>query len=152
MTSADGVVPRSVRSVTVVYGVTLGLMGLWAAFAPASFHRDFPLPGAAWVSTLGPFDEHVVRDFGGALVGLSFLGAWLGLRSGRREIAAAAVAWLFAAGVHLAYHLSVFDAFPTISALLQALGLIVSLLVPAGLLAALSRAPAAASADGAASD
>ena len=34
---------------------------LWALPFPRSFYEDFPLPGREWVSTLGPYDEHLVR-------------------------------------------------------------------------------------------
>ncbi len=37
---------------------------LWALPFPRSFYEDFPLPGRDWVSTLGPYDEHLVRDYG----------------------------------------------------------------------------------------
>ena len=38
--------------------------GLWALASPRSFYDTFPFPGWRWVSTLGPFDEHLIRDYG----------------------------------------------------------------------------------------
>ena len=35
--------------------------GLWALVWPRSFHASFPGAGLHWVSSLGPFDEHLVR-------------------------------------------------------------------------------------------
>jgi hypothetical protein len=37
---------------------------IWALPLPRSFYAYFPLPGRDWVSTLGPCDEHLVRDYG----------------------------------------------------------------------------------------
>lgn len=39
-------------------------VGIWALFLPRSFYEDFPFSGRDWVSTLGPYDEHLVRDVG----------------------------------------------------------------------------------------
>jgi hypothetical protein len=39
-------------------------LGLWAAPAPRSFYDDFPGGGRSWVSADGPYNEHLVRDFG----------------------------------------------------------------------------------------
>src|SRR5215210_5301308 len=39
-------------------------VGIWALFLPRSFYEDFPSSGREWVSTLGPYDEHLVRDVG----------------------------------------------------------------------------------------
>ena len=38
--------------------------GFWALILPRSFYEDFPLPGRYWVSTLGPYNEHLVLDYG----------------------------------------------------------------------------------------
>src|SRR3712207_2072212 len=40
------------------------VVGMWALLVPHSFYDDFPLPGRNWVSTLGPYNEHLVRDVG----------------------------------------------------------------------------------------
>ena len=37
------------------------VVGLWALPFPRSFYDDFPLPDRAWVSALGPYNEHLVR-------------------------------------------------------------------------------------------
>ena len=46
--------------------VSLGelIVGVWALFLPKSFYTDFPSSGRDWVSALGPYDEHLVRDVG----------------------------------------------------------------------------------------
>jgi hypothetical protein len=49
------------------------LVGVWAEFAPASFYADFPGGGRHWVSADGPFNEHLVRDFGAMNLAMAFL-------------------------------------------------------------------------------
>ena len=39
-------------------------LGLWALLAPRSFYDGFPGLGRAWISSDGPFNEHLIRDFG----------------------------------------------------------------------------------------
>jgi hypothetical protein len=39
-------------------------VGVWALFAPRSFFQDFPAAGRHWVSALGPYNEHLMRDVG----------------------------------------------------------------------------------------
>ncbi|MBW4718092.1 hypothetical protein [Saccharothrix obliqua] len=42
--------------------------GLWAAVFPEGFFGSFPVPSHAWVSMFPPYNEHLVRDFGLALL------------------------------------------------------------------------------------
>ena len=56
--------------------VQLGI-GLWQLVVPESFYRDFPT-----VSLAPPFNEHLMRDFGGANVALGIIVLLVGLRMG----------------------------------------------------------------------
>src|SRR3712207_7201681 len=47
--------------------------GLWALLLPRVFYEDFPLPGREWVSTLGPYNEHLIRDYGALNLALAVL-------------------------------------------------------------------------------
>jgi hypothetical protein len=49
------------------------VVGMWALLVPHSFYDDFPLPGRDWVSTLGPYNEHLVRDVGALNLALGVL-------------------------------------------------------------------------------
>jgi hypothetical protein len=51
-----------VRGGLLVLAATPLVGGLWALLFPRAFYDDFPLPGADWVSTLGPYNEHLVSD------------------------------------------------------------------------------------------
>ena len=67
---------------------------IWALPFPRSFYVDFPSPGRDWVSTLGPYDEHLVRDYGALNLALGILLVATTIFLQRRLIQVALVAWL----------------------------------------------------------
>ena len=88
------------------------VVGLWALLVPRSFYDDFPLPGREWVSTLGPYNEHLVRDVGALNLALGVLLATATILLERRFVRASLVAWLVYAVQHFVFHLTTLDAFP----------------------------------------
>lgn len=108
-------------------------MGLWALAAARSFYEDFPF-GRAWVSTLGPFDEHLVRDVGALFVALSVLLIIAGAVLERRLVQASLVAWLIYALPHFVWHLNSAGSFELSDNVLQLGALGFQLLLPAVLL------------------
>jgi hypothetical protein len=79
--------------------------GVWATVSPRSFYDEFPTSGRAWVAADGPYNEHLVRDFGAlnlalALVTIAAL-VWLT----RPLVITAAIAWLAWSVPHTVYHL-----------------------------------------------
>ena len=83
--------------------VSLGSVGAYILVAPRSFYDDFP-NGLGWVAALPPFNEHLLRDFGAAGLGLAILAALAAVWIERRLVQAAAIA-LFAGTVpHAIYH------------------------------------------------
>src|SRR5213593_1528812 len=96
-----------------VYRVTLILLalgqapaGIWALVSPHSFYRDFPTSGRHWVSTLGPYDEHLARDAGAGLLAAAVVVALAAVFLERRAVQLALIAWLTFAIPHFAYHLT----------------------------------------------
>lgn len=114
--------------------VELGL-GLWTQFFPESFYRDFPTVGLT-----PPFSEHLMRDFGGATLGLAVvLGAaawWLE----RRLVLAALVAYLVFAVPHFVFHLEHLAHATTADAAFLIVSLGGSVLLPVALLVVAPRA------------
>jgi hypothetical protein len=45
--------------------------GLWAAVFPEAFFAGYPTPGVGWVALFPPYNEHLVRDYGLALLQLA---------------------------------------------------------------------------------
>ncbi len=84
---------------------------LWALPFPRSFYEDFPLPGRYWVSTLGPYDEHLVRDYGAMNLALGILLVATALFLQRRLTQVALVAWLGYALPHFVYHTTLTEHF-----------------------------------------
>jgi hypothetical protein len=115
-------------------------MGLWSFFAPETFFHDFPFEGADWVSTLGLYNEHLMRDFGSAEVGLgtaTVIAAWRGSPDSVRHLLWGYIAFGI---LHLGYHFTTFGFFSAASAASQAIALATFIAIPTALLTALSRA------------
>ena len=70
--------------------------GTWQVLAPRSFYDDFPGLGRHWVSIDGPYNEHLIRDYGQgnlafgvvALVALLTGGVWLARATGLAAVIA----------------------------------------------------------------
>ena len=78
--------------------VELGL-GAWTALFPASFYADVPT-----VDLTPPYSEHLMRDFGGATLGLALVLAAAALRPDRRSSVVALLAYLAFSLPHLVFH------------------------------------------------
>jgi hypothetical protein len=78
--------------------------GLWPVPFPRAFYEDFPLPGRDWVSVLGPYNEHLIRDYGGLNLAFGVLFLLAVLTPERRLAQASLVAWLFYAVPHFVFH------------------------------------------------
>ena len=79
--------------------------GLWALLAPRSFYEDFPLPGSDWVSTLGPYNEHLLNDFGSLNLALAVLLVAAAVLLERHLVQVALLTWLVYATPHFVFHL-----------------------------------------------
>jgi hypothetical protein len=81
------------------------VVGVWALLVPRSFYDDFHLPGRDWVSTLGPYNEHHVRDVGALNLALGVLLATAAILLERRLVQVSLVAYLVYAVPHFVFHL-----------------------------------------------
>lgn len=79
--------------------------GLWALLAPRAFYEGFPLPGRDWVSTLGPYNEHLVRDYGALNLALAVLLVAAAILLELRLAQVALVTWLVFEVPHFVLHL-----------------------------------------------
>jgi hypothetical protein len=94
-----------IAGILVVLGAPQGLIGLWALFAPRSFYKNFGIGSGGWVSTLGAYDEHLVRDVGALFCALAVLMIVAAVR-GQRSLSYIAVAvWLTIAVPHAVWHM-----------------------------------------------
>ncbi len=96
---------RLVARVALLLLAGAGLyQGLWAQVGPRSFFEGFP-GGLGWVAVDGPYNEHLVRDVGGLVNGLSVVAVLAAWSLSRPLLAANALGWLVYAVPHLGYHL-----------------------------------------------
>ncbi|WP_195760693.1 hypothetical protein [Agromyces kandeliae] len=112
------------------------LVGGWACFAPRSFYDSFPGVLGTWISTNGPFNEHLIRDVGALYLGLGVASvAGLVWRS-PALFRALGLAWTVFGALHLGYHVThlghqdAADDIAAITSLTIALALGVMLLIP----------------------
>jgi hypothetical protein len=104
---------RMVRGVLTVLGVGTIPLGAWAAFAPRSFYDDFPGFGREWVRVDGPYNEHIVRDFGALNLALAVVTIAAAITLARPLVIAVAIAWLAWGVPHLVYHSRHLDVYST---------------------------------------
>jgi hypothetical protein len=126
---------RVVRVLLIVLGVGNIPIGLWAAFAPRSFYDDFPGFGRHWVSVDGPYNEHLVRDFGALSLALAIVTLAAAITLARPLVIAVAIAWLAWGVPHLVYHSRHLDVFDTTD---QVLNVVLLTLLPVLALAVLA--------------
>ena len=106
---------------------------LQALFTPKSFYEDFPF-GRGWVQAYPSYNDHLIYDYGaytlGALVALVIAGVWLD----RRVVQVATASWLVSATIHFVNHVLTVDRYGTGDAVANLTGLLLFVVIPAGLL------------------
>jgi hypothetical protein len=108
--------------------------GFWALLFPRAFYDDFPLPGRDWVSTLGPYNEHLVRDYGALNLALAVLLMSAAIFLDVRLARIALISWLVFATLHFVFHLGQIHHFTAESNAEQLGGLGLLVLLPLVLL------------------
>lgn len=99
--------PGWLRRVPVAILAVSGLnLGVWIQAAPRSFFDEFPGFGHRWVSALGPYNEHLLRDFGGMNLALGLLALVATVWFGRTLVRAACGTWFVFAIQHVAFHVA----------------------------------------------
>ena len=108
--------PRTVsRVILALLAATAAQLGLWATFAPRSFYEDFPGGGRNWVAIDGPYNEHLVRDFGGLNLALAFVLVVALVHMTPVLVRTAAIASLLFAVPHFVHHARHLDVFTSSS-------------------------------------
>ena len=111
------------------------VLGLWTAFAPRSFYKDVPT-----VDLTPPFSEHLMRDFGGATLGLAIALTAAAVWLERRLVVVALLAYLAFAVPHLAFHVGHLDGATSLEATVLTVLLVGAVVLPLALLALTPRA------------
>jgi hypothetical protein len=126
------------RTILVSLGGVQVLYGLYAVLAPRSFYDDFPV-GRHWVAAYPSYSEHLVRDVGALFVATAAMLLFAAYWMSRPLVIAAVVSWLCYSVPHTLYHLFNLDALGTGDAIAEAVSLVLTVIAPLGLLAAMLR-------------
>jgi hypothetical protein len=97
---------NAIRAGLLAIGVPFVIVGGWALMAPHGWYETFPGGGRHWVSALGPYDEHLVRDFGSTYLALGLLLAASAMLLDRLLVQAALAASLVFQVPHFVFHLA----------------------------------------------
>ncbi len=119
-----------IRFGLIYLAIAIGLVAAWILIAPRHFYDEFPGP-SQWVSALPPYNEHLVRDFGSAGLGLAVLAALAAARMERRLVQVAAIALFIGSLPHAIYHSTTTEAYSTADNVLSLGGLYLQVLLPA---------------------
>jgi hypothetical protein len=90
----------------VLLGAPQLVIGVWARVAPRSWYDDFPGSGLHWISATGPFNRHLVEDYGSSLLAFAVLALWAAFRPNRSLVTMALVVWEVGAVPHFLAHIS----------------------------------------------
>jgi AhpD family alkylhydroperoxidase len=126
--------PRLRSALLLSLAVPTAAVGAWALIAPSAWHEDFPGFGRDWLPVFGPYNEHLARDFGGALLALGALLAWPALAPRTPLRRAVPAAFLLFAAPHLVFHLAHAGELPTGDDVVNLATLTLSVAVPVALL------------------
>ena len=121
---------RAVRIALALLFVQGLIVGAWAAAWPRSFYDDFPGGGRAWVAADGPYNEHLVRDFGDLNLALAVVTLVALVASTRVVALAAALGWIVYQAPHLVYHLRHLDLYDTGDRVANVTALVLGLVLP----------------------
>jgi hypothetical protein len=130
---------RVIRAALVALAFVALSAGLWATLSPRAFYDNYPGLGHAWVAADGPYNEHLIRDFGSLNLALAAVTIVAAVTLGRTVVIAAALAWLLFQVPHLVYHarhLGVYDSADKAAVLV---GLVAAVVLPIVILVAESR-------------
>jgi hypothetical protein len=132
--SAMGPMPEKVgvaaRILLLLLAIPTLELGIWATLAPQSFFNSFPGGGRHWVAADGPFNEHLVRDFGALNLALAFVLIVALIVGSRLLVTTAAGAALLFAVPHTLYHLFNLQVFSSEDKVANVVTLSITVLLP----------------------
>jgi hypothetical protein len=101
------------RAGLVLVAAAQAEVGIWGLLSPHGFFTGFPGGGHHWVSAIGPYDEHLVRDYAALELGFAVLLLCAVIWFERRLVLVAGAAFLAGTVPHFAYHLTTTDRLST---------------------------------------
>jgi hypothetical protein len=105
--------PLPARGALALVAAAQAELGIWGLISPRSLFDSYPGAGRHWISALGPYNEHLIRDFAAAEVGFAVLLLAAAVWFTPRLVQAAGLAFVFATVPHFIYHLTTTSHFST---------------------------------------
>jgi hypothetical protein len=102
-------VTAAARALLALVAAAQAEIGFWGEIGPRSFYDRFPGFGHHWVAPIGPYDEHLVRDYAAAELGFAVLLVAAAVRFSRRVVLIAGAAFLIGTLPHFVFHLTTTD-------------------------------------------
>jgi hypothetical protein len=127
------------RVALVLVAAAQAEIAVWGLLAPRSLYDQYPGAGHHWISALGPYNEHLVRDFAAAELGLALLLACAAVWLERRLVLVAAATFFAATVPHFAYHLTTTDRLSATDDVTSLGGFVLELALVAGAAIAVGR-------------
>src|SRR4051794_31026553 len=125
---------RALRGGLIVLAIPAAWVAVWALAAPRSFYDTFPGAGHEWVTPLGPYNEHLVRDVGAFELGLVALAVFAFVTLDRRLVQGTLVAFAVSGLPHLLSPLTATGPLSTLDNVVSLAGLALNVVVPLALL------------------
>jgi hypothetical protein len=132
---------RVIRVALVALALIALWTGGWATVSPRAFFDTFPGAGHAWVAADGPYNEHLIRDFGALNLALAAVTIVAAVTLGRAVVIAAALAWLLYQVPHLVYHARHTDVYDSSDKVAVLAALALAVVLPVVILVAERRRP-----------
>jgi hypothetical protein len=115
-------------------------IAIWGLVAPHSFFEEFPGAGHHWVSALGHYNQHLVRDYAAAELGFAVLLIGAAISFERRLVLVAGTAFLVGTVPHFIYHLTTTGSLSTADNLGSLGAFVLELVLVAGAMLVAARA------------
>jgi hypothetical protein len=119
------------RAGLALVGAAQAEIGVWGLVDPRSFFAQYPGAGHHWLTALGPYNEHLVRDFAAMELGFALLLATAAMWFDRRLVVIAGTVFLIATIPHFIYHLTTTSSFSTSDDLASLGGFVLELVLVA---------------------
>jgi hypothetical protein len=97
---------KEIRAGLLGLAVPVVIIGGWALLAPHGWYDEFPVGSGRWISSLGPYDEHLARDFGALYLALGLLLGFAAFALDRLLVKAVLWASLVFQVPHLIFHVA----------------------------------------------
>ena len=133
--------PLAARAGLGLVALAQAEIGIWGLIAPRSLFDEYPGGGHHWISALGPYNEHLVRDFAAAEVGFAVLLLAAAIWFAPRLVLIAGTAFIAATIPHFIYHLTTTSSFSTTDNVASLGGFVLEFVLVVVAMAVAARAP-----------